>query len=128
MHSSNPCNRLEKEWGVHTFRYLGNDSRYVDCNLFAECHVMECPQNAVYHYDHQMCIPKNDDEVDDKAIAVLRYLEGGRLRRMKNQLQVEIIDKNSGSKKPLLDAVSHAKSITPKLIQDIERALPEEEK
>ena len=85
---------------------------------------MECPQNAVYHYDQQLCIPENDDEVDDKAIAVLRYLAGGRLRRMKNQLQVEITDKGKDSKKPLLDAVNNAKGITSKLIEDIEGLLP----
>ena len=84
---------------------------------------MDCPENTVYHHPQQVCIRESEGKLDDKAITVLRYLEGGRLKKLKDQLQSELADPDSESDTPLLNTVHDAGVVTRELVDDIEEAI-----
>ena len=102
---------------------MGSLSRFVQCNRFADCHVMKCSDNMIYHNPQQLCIRESGGKLDDKTISVLRYLEGGRLKKMKHQLQMELDETDSDT--PMLDTVRDAEAVTKELVDDIEAAIEE---
>ena len=117
----NPCNPTQIAWGVRSFN-TSSSSQYVQCNMFADCHVMDCPNDSKYQPHLQMCARSPD--VDDKLIAVIRYLEGERGRKLKERLQMELL--GDGVKPVMLDLVRNAAKVTSILIDQIDDALSKE--
>ena len=82
----NPCSAVQMAWGLHSFRH-SIDSQYVRCNLFGECNVLECPNNSKYLPDLQICAHR--PVVDAALVTPVRYSEGGKGQRLRDQLQEE---------------------------------------
>lgn len=83
---------------------------------------MDCPKDSKYQPHLQMCARSPD--VDDKLIAVIRYLEGERGRKLKERLQMELL--GDGVKPVMLDLVRNAAKVTSILIDQIDDALSKE--
>ena len=84
---------------------------------------MDCPEDTVYHHPQQVCLRESEGKLDDKPIAVLRYLEGLRLKKLKHQLQMELADPDDDADTPMLNTVNDAEVVTTELVDDIEAAL-----